>query len=113
MLWLVLDFARVGLVARDNRRARRVWMAALRFVAAHVGSTLGLWIAVAGLVVVALFAYAGVCRLLPDATWPVIATTIALQQGFVIWRAVMRVTLVAGQIDQAVGLGLPGVEVMR
>ena len=107
--WLVLDVARISLVAGDRRGAiGRTWLAGLRFVSRRVFGVFGLWLAFALPVGLAMVIYLWVRGWSFQGTWAAIWVMILAQQLYRLWRTAMRVGLVGGQIDLAIAARLPG-----
>ena len=88
-----LDYARLEIARRDDRRAIRQMWRALVLVLRHPVRTLGVWVSnvlVLALVAAALYALR---RALPGSTWPAILALVAAQQTFSLTRAGLRVAL--------------------
>jgi hypothetical protein len=108
LLVLVLDFARIGVVAGDRRGTWRTWLTGARFVARHLASSLGLWVVFALSVAVAAGVYLWLRGAMPAGSWAAILAMVLLQQAFVLWRTTMKVALTAGQMELATELRMPG-----
>jgi hypothetical protein len=99
---MVLDFARIALVADTSFRARFRASAAVRGALGTVVRRAWL-VAGTGLAFLILFAlavaiYLGVRAALPAMTWPLIALGIAVQQAFAFTRSWLRVGLIAAEM---------------
>jgi hypothetical protein len=90
---LALDYARLEIARRDGRRPMRLVWRSLLFVLAHPLRTLGLWLANALALGVALLLYLALSRLLPATSWITVAVMVAGQQAFSLTRAGLRVAL--------------------
>lgn len=108
VLALVLDIARLALVAGDRRGVISTWWIGGRSLLRHLGTTVGLWAAFTLLVALAGGIYLWLRNTVPAGTAPAIAFMVLTQQAFVLWRAAMRIGLVGGQIELAAGWRLPG-----
>jgi hypothetical protein len=109
LLAVVLDFARIALVAGDRRGVVGTWWLGGRCVLRHLAASLGLWAAFALLVALAGALYLWLRNIVPAGSGPTIALMLLMQQALVLWRAAMRVGLSAGQIHLATEWRLPGV----
>lgn len=99
VLWgTVLDFARLRVVATDDRRALPALAWAVRFVARHPVGTIGIWksLAIATIVVAAVAVM--LVPFVPVAGWAGILGLVAIQQGLVFVRAWLRVVTVAAEV---------------
>lgn len=106
---LVLDFARLALVASDRRGVWRTWTSGARFVRSHLPGAAALTLVFGVLTLVAAGLYLAATGAAPSGTGTAVIVVAVLQQLFMLWRSAMRVGLVAGQLELATVHAMPGV----
>ena len=102
----VLDFARLRVVATDDRRAVRALAWAAWYVARHPLATVGLWTVMGVLTLTAGAAAVLLVPFVPVRGWAGIVGIVAAQQAIVFVRAWLRVATVAGEIAHAAPRGV-------
>lgn len=101
----VLDFARLRVVATDDRRAVRALAWAAWYVARHPLATIGLWTVMGVATLVAGVAAVLLVPFVPVRGWAGILGIVVAQQAIVFVRAWLRVATVAGEIAHAAPRG--------
>jgi hypothetical protein len=95
---IVFDYARVHLVVTGGRKARHSLWVALKFAAHHPGRTLALalilWLA--GWLEVAI--YYPLSTALSGAGWAVVIGLVLLQQLYIVFRLILRLTYYSSQL---------------
>lgn len=101
----VLDFARLRVVATDDRRAVRALAWAAWYVARHPLAAIGLWTTLAVATLTVGVAAVLLVPFVPAHGWAGIAGLVAAQQALVFVRAWLRVATVAGEVSHAAPRG--------
>ncbi|MCL4848285.1 MAG: hypothetical protein KJ066_17220 [Acidobacteria bacterium] len=96
---IVLDYARIRLVAGDGRLMVSVWLGALRFVVRRFGGALGVWVSLTAVIVLATLLFGAYRQFVPAATWTQIVLLVVAQQAFMIVRSGLRIALLSAEID--------------
>jgi hypothetical protein len=96
---IVLDYARIRLVAGDGRLMVSVWLGALRFVVRRLGGALGVWVSLTVMIVLATVLFGAYGQLVPSTTWTQVVLLVIAQQVFMIVRSGLRIALLSAEID--------------
>jgi hypothetical protein len=100
---MVLDYARIRLVAGDARVMLAVWLGAVGFVARRFAGALGIWLALTLAVLAAAVLFGFFRALVPATTWFQIALLVVAQQAFMIVTTGLRVARLSAEIDYHAG----------
>jgi len=99
---LALDYARIQVVIDDAQSVFKVYVRALGFVIRHAVITYGMALAVLVAVAAAMLGYVAYESVSPVAsTWKSIALLVVIQQGVLVTRVGLRVSLVAAEFRYA------------
>lgn len=96
---IVLDYARIRLVAGDGRLVVSVWLGAARFVVRRFGGALGVWVTFTAVILLATVLLGLYRALVPSVTWVQLALLVFVQQLFMIVRSGLRIALLSAEID--------------
>lgn len=96
---IVLDYARIRLVAGDGRLVISVWLGAVRFVVRRFGGALGVWMTLTVVILLATLLFGVARHLVPSTTWLEIGLLIVAQQVFMVVRSGLRIALLSAEID--------------
>lgn len=96
---IVLDYARIRLVAGDGRLMVSVWLGAVRFVVRRFGGALGVWVSLTVVIVLATLLFGAYRQFVPSTTWTQIVLLVIAQQSFMIVRSGLRIALLSAEID--------------
>jgi len=97
VLLLAGDYAKIGIVLEDQRRATRAFRQSLAFVVRNFPRVLGLQVALFGVLAVLVVVYLTVAHVIGTSTLLGIAVVFLLQQSFVCGRVWTRVLTFAGE----------------
>lgn len=99
LFWLVLDYARIYTVIHDERKMRLSIWHGIRFSFSHLAQTFGLafLLFVAGIIV--LIIYNPLANLFSVPNSLIILLLFVLQQVYMVFRMILRLTLYAGQMN--------------
>jgi len=99
LIGIILDYARIHLVATDERKTRRSLVHGIRFAFANPGRTFGLALVLflAGVSVLALYNPVANALAAPNAF--VILLLFVVQQIYMIFRMTLRLTTYASEVD--------------
>lgn len=96
---LILDYARIYMVLNDERKSRVALWRGLKFAAGNIGRTFLIALILFLIGIAALFIYYHLSNLLSSSHLAVIISLVLLQQIYIIWRVILRLTFYSSQMN--------------
>ena len=96
---LVFDYSRIYIVVNDERKSRLALWRAIKFAARNIGRTLTLALILFLTGIVILFIYYHLSNLFTSPHFAIIVCLVILQQLYILWRVILRLTFYSGQMS--------------
>ena len=109
LVGLIFDYARIGLVAADSRKALRGAMGAARFVFANFRRTAGLYIVVWAIALTVYAAYFGLSRVVAQTSLAWVLLLFVIRQAMVLAKSWTQLLFCASGVEMYVALTPPTV----